>query len=1439
MTEPNAVDVRKGNVGDDMTMAAGAMPPTERKSRERKSNDRKSKEHGSWSVWRRFAAAAVAFATTAALATGPSAAFADDRTPVPPELQDGLNALEVKPSSADAAAKASRSGNDAAASAAQPYSATSSASKAVDGMVLDQNGAAIVNNLKITDIAPGLRHYEFERINADGRQPINILKATIGKDTVSMKYLKPQTVSGPGATVTDMTDSAGAVGGVNLDHFDINNSGASGGWGISGGQLVKSGDPGNDQAIAQGTDGLARLVTMTLKGSAKVNDGDSITINRLNVAVANDGDVVLFNAQWGAYNRGRFLNGRKGIEVTVGKNGAVTAVGEPTEGQLAEGVQTLDALADSDAGRALGKVKVGDKIAISYDFDRSMGDLTEAGGVWQSLLSKGQAVAFDPNDAFATGRNPRTMLGVSKDGKTVFYVVADGRASNALGMNFSEEIDLMRDLGAWDAVNVDGGGSSQMNVREPGDEKSSVQNQPSDGHERLDGDGIGFVLSKASSGKANGIAVKAASSDAKALRVFPGLHRTLIAKPFDEARNAVKTDVAWAAGAPTGADAAAGKVSVKADSANANTAEVKGEKTGTAAVVASASAGAANGTANVEVLGELSRITASDSALSLISRDQSATLTLIGHDANGFAAPIEARDVKIEGNKDDLIRIEKPVDGSLKLVAVGDSGSETLTFSVNGHKVQVAVTVGLVDKPIVTIGDVFERDNWHVSGARYKSATLEKAIGRDGKTETGEKLTYDFSGVIATRTANTWPKGEGKGYPIPGQPKTIKVWAKGSVSAGNNPQTYIAFSDAEGKMKYIYGDRLSNDWAQLTYQIPEGTAYPIKLEGLSIWETGENQPVGEAWFDEPTAQIAPDVELPARQLVEDHVVVRESGVTDGKPQRIAILSDAQFVAREPDSVQANGARAALREIVAAKPDALFIVGDLVDEASEADFQLAKRILDEGLKDADFPWYYVPGNHEVMGASIDNFRNAALGGFRGATSGHVDIGGTRFIALNTADGSLSSDFAQIRMLRDQLDDAVSNKAVTGVVIVQHMPIDDQNVPQNSQLGNRLDAEMERGWISDFRARSGKSVAMINGHVGDFYAKRDDGVSYLVNGNSGKTPTDAPQGAFVGWSMVGIDPSKGGWRAAGKSLADGNPDWFVAETRVRAASVSLSPVNGGEKLEPGQAVAVRGTVRQYADAKPIDIAWPMSVAWSGSANLHVGGVKDAPASAAAVLDPTTGVLTALHGGRVHVTARIGGAESSVDVTIGNARFAAAKPKVGGEARVGVRLAGSLGDWAKNADVAWQWLRDGRVIAGATGAVYTPVAADAGHRLAVRATVSRDGYDTVTVESDPTATVAAATQPGKPDQPQQPEQPGGKPVQPEQPEQPGGKPGDQPGQQTTPNGGQQTVGKKPNNGQSKDTLGATGSDTAPVALAAAVLLAMGVAAGRRATRAARHRR
>src|SRR5690606_20596096 len=76
-------------------------------------------------------------------------------------------------------------------------------------------------------------------------------------------------------------------------------------------------------------------------------------------------------------------------------------------------------------------------------------------------------------------RHPRTAMGISEDRQTFILLVVDGRSTRSAGMYGTELAKLMHDLGAHNAFNLDGGGSSQMWVRGRG-----TINRPSDGTPR-------------------------------------------------------------------------------------------------------------------------------------------------------------------------------------------------------------------------------------------------------------------------------------------------------------------------------------------------------------------------------------------------------------------------------------------------------------------------------------------------------------------------------------------------------------------------------------------------------------------------------------------------------------------------------------------------------------------------------------------------------------------------------------------------------------------------------------------------------------------------------------------------------------------------------------------------------------------------------------------
>ncbi len=102
-------------------------------------------------------------------------------------------------------------------------------------------------------------------------------------------------------------------------------------------------------------------------------------------------------------------------------------------------------------------------------------DILSSGPV---LRIQGQDEPVLPNN-FNKARHPRTAVGIRKDGR-VIMVVVDGRADQAAGMTMEELQHIMRWLKSWDAINLDGGGSSTMCVRKNPRQSVQTVNHPSD-----------------------------------------------------------------------------------------------------------------------------------------------------------------------------------------------------------------------------------------------------------------------------------------------------------------------------------------------------------------------------------------------------------------------------------------------------------------------------------------------------------------------------------------------------------------------------------------------------------------------------------------------------------------------------------------------------------------------------------------------------------------------------------------------------------------------------------------------------------------------------------------------------------------------------------------------------------------------------------------------
>jgi exopolysaccharide biosynthesis protein len=122
--------------------------------------------------------------------------------------------------------------------------------------------------------------------------------------------------------------------------------------------------------------------------------------------------------------------------------------------------------------KRLGWLRVGDKVRVALK-PKYRVSVAVTGN--KQLLDEGLRTVVDDREM-----HPRTAIGIDRDTNTVLMLVIDGRQTISRGYTMVELANLMLELGAEDALNLDGGGSSTM-VGPRTDGVIGVLNSPSDG----------------------------------------------------------------------------------------------------------------------------------------------------------------------------------------------------------------------------------------------------------------------------------------------------------------------------------------------------------------------------------------------------------------------------------------------------------------------------------------------------------------------------------------------------------------------------------------------------------------------------------------------------------------------------------------------------------------------------------------------------------------------------------------------------------------------------------------------------------------------------------------------------------------------------------------------------------------------------------------------
>ncbi|HEY0276911.1 MAG TPA: phosphodiester glycosidase family protein [Solirubrobacterales bacterium] len=1076
---------------------------------------------------------------------------------------------------------------------------------------------------KTEEVGPGITLHHLKSLRESGWQDEQVLTVHLNEAGVSTNIL----TSGPvasGGPLTEAANKAGAVAGVNGGFFDIGNSNAAEGGEVGSGELIKSPDVGISNANHFGVSkaGLAELANLATQATAEFG-GASHPVLSVNAADGGHGvpanGMVAYTPAWGTYSRARGFTGVTDLaEVLVVDEKVVSVNATGAAGnQIPAGGFVL--VGRESAAEAIRALKPGEEVKLTYGLS------AEATQELQFAIGDGGVIIENgtPVSGLDTSIAPRTAAGFKDGGHTLVLATWDGPGGTGNGgIGINVEAAELAEEGVETAVNLDGGGSTTMVARALGAEATTVRNNPSDGSERSDPNGIG-VFVEPGDGAIHHMLVIPGPHDGSAeesLRVFPGTHLDLTAQATDNHEVPVKLTegaVKWTASSGT-----------IDDGLLAAPAKAKGT------ITVGATSGGVTAEAPVRVLDPVRDIELSTERISIseAKSEDAVSVTVTGKDDQGWKAPLEFSDLKLTYNHE-VVELS-PEGGKLKITPLKVGGT-TVLIEANGVKDELPISVGV--ETLVPYTFAGRAASW----ANNSTATTTRS-----DTPEGLKIEYAAMRNIGVSLA----AGNGR-IAMPGQPLRIKLKVKSSVAQA---LTYISFVEGNGHSNYSYGTPMiaSPEWQTVTWTLPATTSFPISIGSFQAINTSvAAQAAGTMVLGQFEADVPPSVQLPEEGPPQADPLISDTGSLPegGSDFKFATISDIQFTAENP--ALAEVARTAIRRIRQTDPDLIVLNGDVTDRGLPQDLSLAREVLEESgceivapnePKEENYtpapgaekvPCYYVPGNHESYGVNLVQEPNLAHFEEQfGTPYRYFDHKGTRFILLASSLGTLrGTDWKQLPMFREALETAKSDPNVKNVMVFAHHPVDDPSPTKASQLGDREEVALIEKMLTSFREASGKPAAMVGSHAQVAYVHRIEGIPYVVLPSSGKDPYGTPDhGGFTGWDDWSIDPEDGA-----------DQQWLTGNIHAFAQSIDL---NAPESVEVSTVGVVSGSIVQpegvASGTRVVPLRYPMSVDWGGSSNLAIGSGAAAIETAreegkTAILDPSDGYLTGLKVGSVEVS------------------------------------------------------------------------------------------------------------------------------------------------------------------------------------------------------------
>lgn len=676
-------------------------------------------------------------------------------------------------------------------------------------------------------ITSGVVLEKITQFTDEGWLKINVLRANLDNPNVHIDTLSNKDSIKNISNTKELAESHSAVAAVNAGFFNwLSEAGKASPDGpvIQSGELISADHEYNRYNNSMATFSIDKnnnLLYEFWKTDMEIiaDNGKSMVISQYNKASFKDyTDVTMWCRKWDEYSLGAsekypdivemvikdtfVIDIREGMPpVEIPENGYVII----TRGKNAEFIKN--------------NFKVGSPFLLSIATKPNWENIKMAVTGSAILVKNGKipsAFSFD-----IAGRHPRTMVGSSKDGKELLLVTVDGRQQGSIGMTQTEAAALMLELGAYNALNLDGGGSTTMAARKPGTENIEIINSPSDGSPRRISNAIG-ILSTFPPYPLEGFIIDTVDTN-----VFVNTSREFKALAYDAYMNPLQinqNEIKWSVSGIEG--------------------HFKGnvfypESTGTATITASS--GSVKSSVKVNVLPAPGELILSSNSLEM-NVGQSRSFSVVGKDNNGYTARISAKDIdwSLTGDIGEL---------ELNTFTASKAGTGYITASLGDAKAHCAISVALETNHVI---GSFDKLNGTFDSAP-KSIPGSYEITKEIDNKVSGKLTYDFNTTEGTRAAYVvFPE---EGLDLKKNTARIGFWAYNPHENSNWLRGEVV--DSKGNKHYIDFSK-TLDWTGWKYveASVSGINSPEKLTKIYVVQVNPIISSGSLYLDELTITTA-------------------------------------------------------------------------------------------------------------------------------------------------------------------------------------------------------------------------------------------------------------------------------------------------------------------------------------------------------------------------------------------------------------------------------------------------------------------------------------------------------------------------------------------------------------------------------------------------------